>query len=161
VLSLRTRLRAYLGTDLLPLLESQMTTMLELLTGLTNQTAEASAAQQASFLNLHNGMNRLAQQVTDLRQQLADAAANSGQVTEEMQVKANEISESLADMKKAADTADNGFEPVEEPVITDPGTEVPANPEVPVETTPAEETLTVPVEGQPVTDEGTTSRRRS
>lgn len=157
--SLRIRLRAFLGTDHLPPLESQMTTMLELLNGLLNQSKEASAAQQASFLNLHNAVGRLDSQVADLRQQLADAAANGDSVTEEMQVLANDITTSLGDMKKAAETADDGFEPVEEPTEgTEPGTDVPAEP------APADETPTVPVEvpveGAPVTDEGTTSRKR-
>jgi hypothetical protein len=151
VLPIRACIRRYLGTDHL---EEHVTSMLELLNGLVAKTTEASAAQQASFLNLHNGMNRLTQQVTDLRAQLAAG----GEVTEDMQVLANSITESLSDMRKAADTADDGFEPIEEPVVVEPGVE-PANPEVPAEV-PADETPTVPAEGQPVTDEGTSSRKR-
>lgn len=156
-MNLRTRLRAYLGTDRIPLLESSLMAneILTLLNGLLNQSKEASAAQQASFLNLHNAVGRLDSQVADLRNQLA----NSGTVTEEMQTLANDITTSLGDMKKAAETADDGFEPVEEPTDgTEPGTDMLAEP------APADETPTVPVEvpveGAPVTDEGTTGRKR-
>jgi ABC-type transporter Mla subunit MlaD len=123
---IRTGVRSYLGTDALPRLESTMSDWLTVLNGLVTQTSEASAAQQASFLNLHNGINRLDGQIADLQQQLADALANSGTVTPEMQALADQISTSLDDMKTAADTADDGFEPVAAPV----------EPTTPVETAP-------------------------
>jgi hypothetical protein len=159
MLPFRTRLRAYLGTDLLPVLESRMTTMLELLTGLVAKTTEASAAQQASFLNLHNAMNKLTTNVARLEQLVRE-----GEVSEELQTLVTQVSSNVEDMRKAADTADDGFEPVQDtPVVTDPGTEAPPA-DVPAEPAPGEgpvdETPTVPVEGQPVTDEGTTSRRQ-
>lgn len=112
---LRTRIRAYLGTDTLTRMEQTMSDWLTVLNGLVNQTTEASAAQRASFLNLHNGINSLGGQISDLQQQLADALANSGTVTPQMQALADQISTSLTDMKAAADTADDGFEPVTEP----------------------------------------------
>jgi hypothetical protein len=157
MLALRTRLRAYFGTDRIPHLENLMANeILTLLHGLVSQSTEATAAQQASFLNLHNGLNRQEQAIRDLTAQLAAAVEGNGKVTPEMQELATRLSTSLDDIKKAAQTADDGFEPVEEPA---PGTDAPANPEVPAEV-PADETPTVPVEGQPVTDEGTTSRKR-
>lgn len=119
-LSIRDSVRDYLGTDALPRMESTMSDWLTVLNGLVTQTSEASAAQQASFLNLHNGINRLDSQIADLRQQLADALANQGTVTPEMQALADQISTSLGDMKTAADTADDGFEPVAAP--TEPTT---------------------------------------
>ena len=152
--SLRTRLRAYLGTDHLPRIEDRMTTFLTLLTGLAAQQQEASAAQQASFLNLHNAVDKLQQSVIDLQ-----TAVANGEVSDEVQAAATAISENLATMKKAAETADDGFEPVEAPteptnptlpngpvdggdvpVVTDPtdGTGVDETPTVPVEDVPAE-----------------------
>ncbi|WP_213004864.1 hypothetical protein [Paractinoplanes toevensis] len=130
-LSLKHRIRRYLGTHLLPHLEDHMTTFVTLLNGLAAQQQEASAAQQASFVNLHNAIGRLDQSVRDLEQAVAN-----GDASPEVEAKAAEISQALADMKSAADTADNGFEPVEEPPA-----EEPAQPEAPVEPgteTPAE-----------------------
>ncbi|WP_433731036.1 hypothetical protein ACQP2Y_21655 [Actinoplanes sp. CA-051413] len=135
-----------------------MTTMLELLNGLVAKTTEASAAQQASFLNLHNAVGKLQANVARLEQLVRD-----GEVSEELQTLVTQVASNVEDMRKAADTADDGFEPVEEPVAVEPGAE-PANPEVPAEPVPggvpADETPTVPVEGQPVTDEAPTSRKR-
>ncbi len=131
------RVRRWLGTDQIASLtdrfnaqEATMTTMLELLTGLVTKTTEASAAQQASFLNLHNAVDKLTANVARLEQLVAN-----GDATEEMQTLATEIRTNLDDMKKAADTADDGFEPVETPTEpTEPGT--PTEPATPVEPTP-------------------------
>ncbi|MGX6605646.1 hypothetical protein ACWKSP_26460 [Micromonosporaceae bacterium Da 78-11] len=147
--SLRTRLRAYLGTDPNPALEATMTTFLTLLTGLAEQQQAASAAQQASFLNLHNAVDKLTQSITDLQ-----TAVANGDVSDEVQAAATAISENLTTMKKAAETADDGFEPVEVPTEpTDPGTGVPVDgqPVVtdPIDGTPVDETPTVPVEDVP------------
>lgn len=142
----RNVLRRYLGTDTLPRLENTMGDILTLLNGLVTQTTEATAAQQASFLNLHNGLNRQEQAIRDLTARLDEAVANNGQVTPEMQELANRIQAGLTDIKTAADTADNGFEPVEVPT-EDPTVPV-EQPETPVEETPGEG------------DTGTTSRRR-
>jgi hypothetical protein len=144
-LSLRTRLRAYLGTDLLPLLESQMSTVLESLQALAAQQTEASAAQQASFSNLHGAIQRLEQ------------AVRNGDVSPEIQTAVDDLKRGFDTMRDTAVQADDGFEPVDAPT---PGTDAPANPDVPAEPAPVDETPTVPVEGQPVTDEGTTSRKR-
>ncbi len=142
------RLRQLLGTDHLPrinrkldTLELAMADFLTLLNGLAAQSSEASAAQQASFLNIHNALNRQGQQIADLQQQLADAISAQGRVTPEMQAKADQIAESLADIRRGAETADDGFEPVEEPA-----TEVPAEPEVPAVEEP---TVEVPAEQPP------------
>jgi outer membrane biosynthesis protein TonB len=149
----RSRVRAFLGLNALPRMESTMTSMLTLLQGLSAQTSEASAAQQASFLNLHNGLDRLSQNVRDLQEQVAN-----GDVSPEVQALATQLSENLTTIKKAAETADDGFEPVEVPgddEPTDPGTpatpEVPAEPEVPVvdEPAPAED---VPAEPETPTE---------
>jgi regulator of replication initiation timing len=146
----RTRVRRYLGTDVIPRLEALMANeILTLLNGLVNQTTEASAAQQASFLNLHNGLTRQEQAIRELTAQLAAAVEGNGKVTPEMQEVATRLSESLADIKKAAQTADDGFEPVEEPTEpTDPGTEVPPV-DVPPVDVPVEPTPDVPVTDQP------------
>jgi hypothetical protein len=137
--ALRTKVRAYLGTDTLPRMESQMTTFLTLLTGLAEQQSAASAAQQASFLNLHNALGKLEQSVRDLQQAVTD-----GQASDEVAAVAAQISENLTAMKTAADTADDGFEPVVEP--TDPGT--------PTEPTPGE-----PVDPDAPVADGTTTGR--
>jgi hypothetical protein len=137
--ALRTAVRRYLGTGTLPRMESNMTSMLTLLQGLSAQTSEASAAQQASFLNLHNALDRLSQNVRDLQEQVAN-----GDVSPEVQALATQLSENLTTIKKAAETADDGFEPVEVPedgdeptVPVEPTPEVPAEPEVPVVDEPA------------------------
>ena len=161
---LRDRIRAYLGVESLPRLENTMTTMLELLTGLTAKTDEASAAQQASFLNLHNAVTRLEQNVRALQEQVANGDASPA-----VQELAGKLAENLATMKKAAETADDGFEPVEAP--TEPTTPVdpsaPVDPTAPVEptpetpaepTVPGDDTPTVPVEDVPA-DPGTQAKR--
>src|ERR1051325_1394106 len=109
-MSLRDRIRAYLGTDTLPRMETTMTTMLELLTGLTAKTTEASAAQQASFLNLHNAVDKLTGNLARL-----ERLPPGREASEEPHTRAAQISENLTYMKKAANPADDGFEPVEAP----------------------------------------------
>lgn len=146
--SLRDRIRRYLGTDN-PRMENTMATMLELLTGLTAKTTEASAAQQASFLNLHNAVDKLTTNVARLEQLVRD-----GEASEELQTLATQISENLGDMKKAADTADDGFEPVEAPPVETPGGDVPPADQPVEDGTPVE-----PGNEVPPTD-GSTSRRR-
>lgn len=145
--SLRDRIRGFLGTDQIASLhrrldaqEATMTTMLDLLNGLVSKTTEASAAQQASFLNIHNALNRQGEQITDLQRQLREALENQGEVTPEMQAKADEIAQSLADIKRGAETADDGFEPVEVP---DEDGDVIATPDVAAEQAP----VANPVEG--------------
>lgn len=110
----RARLRRYLGTDTLPRMERTMANWLTVLNGLVEQTTAASAAQAASFSNLQGAINRQSTAIADLQKQLADAVANGADVPADMQAKVTEISQALDDMKKAADTADNGFEPVED-----------------------------------------------
>jgi hypothetical protein len=140
---MRTWIRRYFGiTDL----ETHMATWLDTLHALAAQTTAASAAQVVSFTNLQNGLNRQEQQIAELRAQLRNAT----EVTPEMQAKVDEISLTLADMKSAADTADNGYEPAPvepeqppvEPVEDDSDPEQPVeNPDVPAEPTePATET---------------------
>lgn len=152
---LRDHIRRYLGTQTIPNhladLEERMTTMLELLNGLVTKTTEASAAQQASFLNLHNAVGKLTTNVARLEQLVRD-----GETSEELQAVAAQIRTNLDDMKRAADTADDGFEPVEAP--TDPGApvaEVPA--EQPVVETPTD---TVPVDETPTEEVQPQSRKR-
>lgn len=144
-LSLRDRIRAYLGVDALQRIEETMATeFLTMLQGIAAQTSELTATQQASFVNIHNAINRQTQQITDLRQQLTDALQNQGKVTPEMQAKADEIAQSLADLKKGAETADDGFEPVEEPTEPAPGDETPT---VPTESTDPNGNVPAPGDG--------------
>jgi hypothetical protein len=156
--SFRDRLRAYLGTDTNPRIEEHMANeILTLLNGLVAQTSELSATQQASVVNIHNGFERMNTSIRDLSQQLADALANDGKVTPEMQAAADQIQSALADIKKGAETADDDFEPVEAPTEpTDPN--VPSGPvdggdtpvvTDPIDGTPVDETPTVPVEDVP------------
>ncbi len=119
-----------------------MSEILTMLHGLVAQTTEASAAQQASFVNLHNGLTRQEQAIRDLTAKLAEAVESNGKVTPEMQEIATRLQESLTDIKKAAETADDGFEPVEAPdtedVLAEPNPGVPATPNVPVDGSPVE-----------------------
>ncbi len=156
-MSLRCAVRRYLGTDHTPAihrrldaLEAKMADFLTLLNGLAAQSEEATAAQQASFLNIHNALNRQGQQIADLQQQLADAVAAQGRVTPEMQAKADEIAQSLADIKKGAETADDGFEPAEEPVEPVPPAE--PVPDVPGDETPTQEVPAAPAESETPAD---------
>jgi hypothetical protein len=142
----RTRIRALLGTDTLPRIEALMANeMLTLLQGLAAQTAELNATQQASVVNIHNASIR------DLSQQLADALAADGKVTPEMQAAADQIQTALADIKKGAETADDDFEPAEDPADDEPaGGDVPADGgDTPVDTDPVD---TTPVDETPTGD---------
>jgi hypothetical protein len=111
---IRDDLRRFLGTaDLLTALhrmENTMATWQTVLNGLVEQTTAASAAQATSFHNLQGAIDRQGDQIDELKALLADG----GEVTPEMQAKADEISQALTDMKAAADAADDGFEPVVE-----------------------------------------------
>jgi uncharacterized phage infection (PIP) family protein YhgE len=101
---MRTWLRRYLGLDTL---EETMATWTDVLNQLVAQTTAASAAQATSFSNLQAAINRQGTEIAELR----DLLANGGEVTGEMQAKVDAIAQSLIDMRTAADTADNGFEP--------------------------------------------------
>lgn len=128
---IRKSLRGLLGTDGIQRIEALMATeILTLLQGLAAQTTELTATQQASFVNIHNAINRQSEAITDLTRRLEDALANNGKVTPEMQEAANKVSTALADLKKAAETADDGFEPAEAPTEEPaaPGDETPAAP---------------------------------
>lgn len=149
---LRNAIRRYLGTkqalNHISDLEERMATWLTVMNGLVEQSTAASAAQQTSFANLHNGQVRQEQQIAEFKQMLADALAKNGEVTPEMQAKVDEISQTLTDMKNAADTADDGFEPVEEPTDEVPPVEQPTEEQPPVVTEPVEGEPTVPSEGE-------------
>jgi hypothetical protein len=159
--SLRDAVRHYLGTahidtipDHLHRMENTMAQWIDVLNGLVAQTEAASAAQATSFSNLQGAINRQTADIAELRRLLDDAAQNAGEVTPEMQAKVTAIATALDDMKKAADTADNGFEPVETP--EEPPSAPVDTPELPGD---------VPVDGpvvEPGTDtpvEGDTQRR--
>jgi hypothetical protein len=158
--SLRDAVRHYLGTahidtipDRLHRMEQTMATWTTVLNGLVEQTTAASAAQATSFSNLQGAINRQTEAIADLQRQLAEA----GEVTPEMQARVAEISAALDDMKKAADTADNGFEPVDE--APEQPSETPDN-EVPVEEQPTTPGVEVPPTDQPADtpDDGTARR---
>ncbi|WP_250029775.1 hypothetical protein [Paractinoplanes maris] len=155
--SLRSRIRAYLGTDTLPRMEQAMATWTTVLNGLVEQTTAASAAQATSFTNLQNAITRQTTAIGDLQSQLETAVANGDSVPEGMQAKVVEISQALDDMKKAADTADNGFEPVEETPAEEP-VEVPGGDTSPVDQ-PVEPGTDVPP-AEETTEQGNTARRR-
>jgi hypothetical protein len=140
--SFQARVRRWLGTDTLQRIEELMATeVLTLLQGLVSQTTEASAAQQASFVNIHNALNRQDTAIRDLTTRLNEAIESNGRVTPEMQEAASQVSAALADLKKAAETADDGFEPAEEPTEEQPVDVLPGD-EFPPAEVPADETRT-------------------
>jgi hypothetical protein len=112
---LAERLRRWLGLDdithtLRRIEETMANEMIDLLQGLVAQTSELTATQQAAFTNIHNGQARLEQQIGDLKTQLTDALNRGGKVTPEMQDAATQISDALADLKKAATVASSDFD---------------------------------------------------
>jgi len=121
--NLAARIRRWLGLDditrtLRRIEDTMANEMIDLLQGLAAQTSDLTATQQAAFTNIHNGQQRLEQQIGDLKQQLTDALNNGGKVTPEMQAAATQISEALADLKKAATVASSDFD---EPADDDNG----------------------------------------
>lgn len=112
---LHTRVRHWLGLDditqrlrrIEDIMANEFTTMLQ---GLAAQTSDLTATQQAAFTNIHNGQARMEQHVSELKQQLTDALNNGGKVTPDMQAAATQISEALADLKKAATVASSDFD---------------------------------------------------
>nr|WP_221374382.1 hypothetical protein [Actinoplanes polyasparticus] len=141
-MDLRDRIRAYLNTDRLPRMEQNMADWLTTLNGLVQQTTAASAAQATSFSNLQGAIGRQTADIAELRRLLEQA----GEVTPEMQALAAQIGQSLDDMKKAAETADNGFEPVEEVPTDVPGDGVPPTDGQPPVDAPVEPVTDVPAE---------------
>ncbi len=140
--SWRTRLRRVLGTDQLPALyrryqalEAHMSTVLESLQALAAQQTEASAAQQASFSNLHGAIQRL------------ETAVREGQVSPEIEQAVADLKTGFDTMRDAANSADDGYEPAPAE---------PSTPEVPQ--TPGDDTPTVPVENAPADTEGASRR---
>lgn len=138
-MSLRTRIRTYLGVDTLHRLESKMATITNALTALAKQVNDVSAAQASSFHNLQAAIDKL----------------KSGELSSEQQAAVDEIEKSLTQLGDDAQSADDGYEPSTPPVLNgDTDTPAPAdgtNPDVPADGTDAG----APAEG----DTGRTSRR--
>lgn len=108
---IRTSLRAQLGTDILPRLESRMSEITDALNALALQVNAVSATQATSFTNLQNA-------ITELK---------SGKLSAEQKEIVGRIEESLVKLGDDAQRADDGTEPAE-----------PTNPDVPAEPTPAD-----------------------
>jgi hypothetical protein len=92
-----------------------MNDFLTVLHGIADQTGELNATQQVSALNIHNALAKLEASVADLKQQLADALANGGAITPEMQNLIEQINTGLGTVKANITTMDDGYEPVEPP----------------------------------------------
>lgn len=92
-----------------------MADFLTVLHGIADQTSELNATQQVSALNIHNALTKLEGSVADLKQQLADALANDGAITPEMQNLIDDINTGLGTVKQNITTMDDGYEPVEPP----------------------------------------------
>jgi soluble cytochrome b562 len=121
----RTKLRAYLGTDIgadiahhIHNLEVLMAKVIDLLNGLVAQQTAASAAQATSFHNLQNAITRLEQSVKD-----GDASA-------EVEAAVNDLRAGFDTLQQAAVDADNGYEPAETPTDTNPVVEPDADGDV-------------------------------
>jgi small-conductance mechanosensitive channel len=113
--SARRWARNWLGLDQISIIlqrieDTMANEMIDLLQGLAAQTSDLTATQQAAFTNIHNGQQRLEQQIGDLKQQLTDALNSGGKVTPEMQAAADQISQAMADLKKAATVASSDFD---------------------------------------------------
>jgi guanyl-specific ribonuclease Sa len=111
--ALRTHVRAYLGVDAIPRLESTMATITDALTALAEQVNAVSAAQASSFSNLQNAIAKL----------------KSGDLSAEQQDAVNQIEKSLLTMGEDAQRADDGFEPTDSNAPVEPGSDVPAGTE--------------------------------
>jgi hypothetical protein len=127
---LRDHVRAYLGTDRIPRLESTMAKVIDLLNGLIAQQTAASAAQATSFSNLQNAITRLEQAVRD------------GEASPEIQAAVNDLRGGFETLQRAADEADNGHEPVAPEQPADPTQ--PQAPEQPAGEAPTDPSVETP-----------------
>lgn len=139
---LQARIRAYLGTDLLPRMEHTMSDITDALNRLAQQVNGVSAAQATSFHNLQVAIDEL----------------KAGKLSAEQQEIVTRIEGALTKLGEDAAAGDDGFEPVED-VPSEP--ETPASPvdELPTDALPqvaqpAQDTA--PVEGN--TEPGTARR---
>ncbi len=107
-MSIRDRLRTYLGTHNL---EDRMSQITDALNRLASQVNAVSAAQATSFTNLQNAIEQL----------------KAGNLDDEQRALVDQIETSLTKLGEDAQRADDGHEPA-----VDPGDEQPTDPDAPV-----------------------------
>ena len=105
-ITFRDLVRSYLGTDNihditddLTRIEANMAKVIDLLNGLVQQQADASAAQTTSFHNI------------DLAFQKLQDAINAGDVSPDVQTAVDQLSAGFTSLQKAAEDEGNLYQP--------------------------------------------------